>query len=245
MSNKNVHNGELDSEQDGINEELVRDFVMQLNRLQDRVDDLEQTIDKQGKLLDSLHTRNSNLVEILFDDEWSVINNDGSSSFQSIYHRLLIVEDDIETMKQRSSVMGSRGSLKPDERAQRLRQILFDKAKRLSNERNQVNGIEARLTRDEAEAALGGGLHRGTVLGAMKRAADGADAADRTMVGYTTINGASDLDASEGIKFTPGENHPGKTAENQSELIITIDDITGAEARQNLMTGTNELEGPQ
>lgn len=109
----------------------------------------------------------------------------------------------------------------PDGRARQLRQVCYEKAK-------QNEGL-SRLTRDEADSALGGGHHRQSLLDAMKRAADGkqAEVADD----YKPINGSSDLSPQEGLEFVTGQDF------DQSHLEFSADDLTSAATRQNLTTG--------
>lgn len=102
----------------------------------------------------------------------------------------------------------------PDERAMHLRQVLHNNAK--------SNDGKARIDRDAARAALGGDLHRGSVLDAMRRAADGSDA---------EINGSSDLQPIDGFVFTPGEHR-----DTQSKVALDLTQFDPVDLRKNLTT---------
>ncbi|WP_331232676.1 hypothetical protein [Natronorarus salvus] len=138
---------------------------------------------------------------------------------RDMLQRLQDVEEDLEEIGQKVAIVSRDGGADtPDARAQRLRQVLYNNAK--------GNHGVARLTRDEANGALGGGYHKGSVLDAMKRAADGREA---------DIDGASRLNPLDGVTFTTGS---GKGSPSRVEIDLT--DLTGAEIRQNL---TTEIEG--
>jgi len=238
-------------EGDSIDKSVVKDLVIQTNQLQDRVDSLEEELDDKGAKIDDLETtvgelealvtalksRNKRLTSLTFGDEWGTLNEDG---FRPLYGRVMTLEDDLNEHKEATKLASSSGSSKPDDRARQLRRKLFNKAKHIAAQNDEVNGMEVSFTRDQAEAALEGGLHRGTVLDAMKRAADGQDASNCDAVDYTPINGASDLEASDAITYITGRNDPGRTSGQQSELVMAVDDVTGSEARQNLTTGSTD-----
>lgn len=111
------------------------------------------------------------------------------------------------------------GRKKPDERAQYLRQVLYNKAKK------SANGM-ASMDKDSANAALGGELARATVMDALRRAADGEDA---------DIDGSSKLENIPAIQFKKFDD-PDKL----SRVQIDLSDLTDREARKNLTTGETD-----
>ena len=118
-----------------------------------------------------------------------------------------------------SQTAGAAGTDSPDDRARLLRQQLYNMAKSGAN-KSETEAGRATMTRDEANARLGGELHNGTVLDAMRRAADGYEA---------DISGSSDLQPVESITFQKSDSH-----ESQSKLVIDLADASGSEVRQSL-----------
>jgi hypothetical protein len=137
---------------------------------------------------------------------------------RSLDDRLTELENDV---KQQAAVT-ERTVTKPDERAQRLRQKLVD----MSDD----DGTEVAMTRDKANYTLNN-IHRGSVIDAMKRAADGRRAADDDRP-YSPIEGSSDLSPVDAIRFEVGE-----ARKEQSRIVLETDNLTGSDFRQNLMTG--------
>lgn len=133
-----------------------------------------------------------------------------------IVERLDAIEDQLTEHADKFEMFvvedGSHGT--PDQRALHLRQVLYNAAKK--------NSGKARLDRDGAEASLGGGLHRASVIDAMRRAANGHEA---------QINGASDLQPVPGVEFRAGQ---GKDEQSVVEMDLT--QIAPADLRKNLTT---------
>lgn len=137
---------------------------------------------------------------------------------RTLDERVAQMEGDLQQQTQ----VTERTISKPDERAQRIRQKLVD----LSGN----DGDEVALTRDNANQTLNN-IHRGSVIDAMKRAADGLRAADNEHT-YSPIEGSSNLSPVEAIRFEVGE-----ARDEQSRVVLETDDLTGSDFRQNLMTG--------
>ena len=232
-------------------EELVRDLVTSHNRLEDRLEELDDRLEEsngrieelerenreQSALIDALRTQNEQLKTVLAGsvDEFSTWEPD---EMVPMHARLLNVEDDLEEHDDKLRMMvvddGKKGS--PDERAMHLRQVLYNEGKQLYKEQDHDGSVEAKLSRDRCSAALGSTVQRGTVLDAMKRAADGRDASDRDAVGYTPIQGASSLEPMDAISFHTGAsvNNSGET--EQSHIRIRLDSLTMTDVRKNLTT---------
>jgi len=141
-----------------------------------------------------------------------------------ILTRLSELDDRVEEHDQQVAMVrtdGSAGADDPDSRARFLRQTLYNQAK--------GNDGRATMDRDAADSRLGGGLHRDTVLDAMRRAADGYEA---------EISGASDLQPVDSITFKVGEGRG-----TQSRIVMDLSNATGSEIRRNLTTKTTEDGG--
>lgn len=119
-------------------------------------------------------------------------------------------------------------NLDPDERAIQLRQYLLNETKRPTDP--DVTG----LSRDAAKNVLKGGLHKGSVLDAMRRAADGRAA---------NIDGTSHLEPVDAITFESGSSIGLDGNPSQSEVEIDRSRLTAVEARQILTTVSGE-DGP-
>jgi hypothetical protein len=141
-----------------------------------------------------------------------------------VMDRLRVLEDrvgDLEEDNEHRLELSEVSHSRPDERAEKLRHALLNHA---------GSDGRAALTRDDVDAILGG-LHRGQLLEAMKRAADGRRASDEDRR-YSPIPGTSDLSPVDAITFEVG-----KESDDQSRIVLDTDDLTGSEARQNFMTG--------
>jgi hypothetical protein len=189
----------------------------QLHRLQAENQELRDRVNELEHLVDALRRQMKQRTKLLTGDEsLSTVEPD---EVDDVLTRLSALEDDIATLRQDTQMVrqdGGNGADNPDGRAKLLRQTLLETAR--------TNDGKAKLDRAAADARLGGGLHRDTVLDAMRRAADGYDA---------DINGASDLEPVDSITFRVGSGR-----DSPSILVMDLSDATGSELRQNLTTKT-------
>lgn len=118
--------------------------------------------------------------------------------------------------------------LDPDGRAIQLRQYLLNETRRPTDP--DVVGA----SRDAAKNVLKGGLHKGSVLDAMRRAADGREA---------NINGSSQLEPVDAITFQSGSSIGLDGNPSQSEVELDRSRLTAVEARQ-ILTTVREEDGP-
>ena len=205
--------------------------------LRDAVDDLREVAeeaesaarDAQARV-EAVRRQMATQAQLLVGED--TIQDAGINPDNVINHhqRLSDITDQVEEHSDQIQMVrtdGGGGRDDPDSRAQLIRQTLYNKAK------NHTEG-QAQMDRDAVDSRLGGGLHRDTVLDAMKRAADGyeAEADERE---YTSINGSSDLQPVESIAFAVGEGRG-----TASKLVMNVADATGAEIRQNLTTENSE-----
>jgi hypothetical protein len=189
---------------------MTRDELIQTVR------ELRKDLDATEAYAEAAHRRIDTLAVALAGDE-DEFSEWAPEEMEPIADRLSSVEDTVASHDEKFEmfVVEDGSSATPDERALHLRQVLWNKGKN--------NDGKACLTRDEAESSLGGGLHNGTVLDAMKRAADGHDA--------DLGNGSSDIKPFDGITFASGSLGGG-----QSRLELDADDLTMNDLHQNLMT---------
>lgn len=193
--------------------------------------ELEKEVQILRSQTDALSTKLNRLAAIVLGDrdtaEYDVdeIGTDLRTQLNDVEERVSEHDDKLAMY----AAGGSSGPDDPDSRATKLRQVLYNSAK-------ATDGT-ADLTRDEAESALNGGLHRESVLDAMKRAADGQAAGDDER-SYRSINGSSSLPPCSGITFRDGGFGDG-----QSYIVLELSDMTGAAIRQKLTTGESEEEG--
>lgn len=197
--------------------------------LEDEVRDLRGHIRALEARMDATNTRLERISIAAFDEPLGEVNED---EFDSLRPRLLEIEETVEKIKKDQRMLVSDvggGRATPDDRAKLIRQTLLNKAR--SNEG------ESGLTRDQVDARLDGGLHRDTLMDAMKRAADGhkAEGNDRD---YTPINGSSDLLPVDAITFRVSD---GK--DKQSVVSMDLEDSTATEVRQNLTTEQSDGGG--
>jgi len=190
--------------------------------------ELEKEVQILRSQTDALSTKLDRLAAIVLGDR-DTAEYDVDEISMDLRTRLNDVEERVTEHDNKLAMYaagGGAGPNDPDSRATKLREVLYNSAK-------ATDGT-AELTRDEAESALNGGLHRESVLDAMKRAADGETAGndDRT---YRSINGSSSLPPCSGITFRDGSLGGG-----QSYIKLELSNLTGAEIRQNLTTGETE-----
>lgn len=191
----------------------------------DEIADLRKEIEElrsQNKRQEAVNRRQDQLIKLLLGDtDLSVIE---PGEMRPILDRLQAIEEriiEVEDENEQRMALAEQSFSKPDKRGQKLRQSLLDHA--------GTDGHSA-LKRDDVDAILGG-IHRGSVLDAMKRAADGrlASGSDRQ---YSPITGSSELSPVDAITFEVA-----KDQDTQSRLVLDADDLTGIETRQNVMTG--------
>lgn len=239
---------------------VIADIITRLNRQAERIDslqreidhkaakieNLEETVDRQAALVEAVRKQNATLKRLLAGDEetydsWDPIH------FESFYARVTDLEETVADHDDRLELTltadGAAGS--PDERAMRLREVLFNRAKRKAHEAggDAMADVEVVIDRDACNAALAGDLHRGSVLDAMKRAADGKLASESDAVAYNSINGSSDLQPIDAITFRTGKAVNSRLESEQSHLVMSADSLTRNDLRQNLTTVSGDTEG--
>ncbi|NLV11900.1 hypothetical protein [Haloarcula argentinensis] len=224
-----------DAEQDGeegkpVSEMSHTELAEEVEDLRETVDELESMVRDSNALVKAVRKQMAMQNQLLVGTE--TVQDAGIDPEGVVNHhqRLSEVEDQLQEQGdqiQMVRVDGGGSPDDPDSRAQRIRQTLYNKAK-------QHSEGKAEMDRDDVDSRLGGGLHRDTVLGAMKRAADGYEAEDDER-SYTSINGSSDLQPVDSITFSVGEGRG-----NASKVVMNLSDVTGAEIRHNLTTKDTE-----
>lgn len=198
--------------------------------LEERVDELETEVQELTALTDALQRQNRQLSQILIGEDTVGMDVD-ADTMTDFLTRSQDVDDRLVDLEQRVAMVradGSGDADDPDGRARIIRQTLYNKAK-------SSEGL-ATLSRDEVDSRLGGGLHRDSVLDAMKRAADGHHAgSEHADLGYRPINGATSLEPVDSIAFERGQDRG-----EQSRVVMDLSDATGTEVRQNLTTKDTE-----
>lgn len=200
-------------------EHVTREEALdRINELEDRVHSLEQ-------LTDALLTQNKELKRLLAGStgEFAALNID---NMPPLHDRLKDVEESVgeHDEKFQMFVTESGKSATPDERAMHLRQTLLNRAHK------QASDI-TKMTRESAALALGGDLHKGSVLDAMRRAADGTEA---------KIDGASDLQPVDGVTFHRGGTVGSDGDPEQSVLMLDLETVTAKDVRQDLTSDGDE-----
>jgi uncharacterized coiled-coil protein SlyX len=243
MSQPEQQNG-VDAGLDAGDATVIADLITRLNRQEERIDELEQTIDEQAALLNGIKNQNATLKRLLASDQATYPELDDRESFYDRVTELEeIVADHEDRLELTLTADGAAGS--PDERAMRLREVLFNRAKRKSREvdNDAMADLEVAIDRDACNAALAGDLHRGSALDAMKRAADGKLASISDAVAYNPINGSSDLQPIDGIAFQTGKAVNSRRESQQSHLVMSVESLTRNDLRQNLTTVSSGTEG--
>ena len=188
----------------------------EIEELREENEELRQKVNGLEARCDGLSRKFDTLVQVMLGDADELAGYE-PDEVRDVLQRVVDLEDTVaDHESQVAMVRGDGGSQTdtPDGRAKRLRQVLYNRAKK--------NDGKATLERDGVDGALGGGHHRGTVLDAMKRAAEGREA---------DINGASDLPPLNGVTF-----YKGTKRDEQSRISMDLADVTGSEVRQNLTT---------
>lgn len=189
--------------------EEIEELREENEQLQRRVNALEARCDGLSRKFDAL-------VEVMLGDADDLAGYE-PDEMRDVLQRVVDLEDQVADHENQVAMVRSDGGGDvdtPDGRARRLRKVLYNDAKK--------NDGKAALTRDGVNGVLGGGHHRGTVLDAMRRAADGREA---------DINGSSDLPPLNGVTFLSGSK-----TQDQSRIELDLSDLTGSEVRQNLTT---------
>lgn len=187
----------------------------------DNLDELRNRVDALEAKLKAVQAQNQRLKQLIAGDPDKVAtwNLDSMVPLHSRLQQLESTVDEHDTKFQMFVVEEGKQS-SPDQRAVHLRQNLLNQA--------QKNDAPiAKLTRSQADSALGGDLHKQSVLDAMKRAA--GHAAETT--------GSSDLHPIDAVEFTTGGTVGSDGSPDQSYLLIDLRDLTGNQARQILTTG--------
>jgi uncharacterized coiled-coil protein SlyX len=244
MSQPDPQQNGVDAGLDAGDATVIADLITRLNRQEERIDELEQTIDEQAALLNGIKNQNATLKRLLASDQATYPELDDRESF---YDRVTELEETVADHEDRLELTltadGAAGS--PDERAMRIREVLFNRAKRKSREvdNDAMAELEVEIDRDACNAALAGDLHRGSALDAMKRAADGKLASISDAVAYNPINGSSDLQPIDGIEFQTGKAVNSRRESQQSHLVMSVESLTRNDLRQNLTTVSSGTEG--
>ncbi|WP_336359008.1 hypothetical protein [Haloarcula sp. CGMCC 1.6347] len=224
-----------DDDQDGeegkpVSEMSHAELAEEVEDLRETVDELESMVRDSNGLVKAVRKQMAMQSQLLVGTETVQDAGIDPEGVLNHHQRLSEVEEQLQEQGdqiQMVRVDGGGSPDDPDSRAQRIRQTLYNKAK-------QHSEGKAEMDRDDVDSRLGGGLHRDTVLGAMKRAADGYEAEDDER-SYTSINGSSDLQPVDSITFSVGEGRG-----NASKVVMNLSDATGAEIRQNLTTKDTE-----
>lgn len=205
-------------------ETMARDeLVEEVDQLRDEVSELRDDVLKAEALTRQVQSKMETVEALLVGEDELQFYDTENITANPLHSRIQDIEEDVNEHEDQLTMVESGEATPdtPDGRAQTLRNVCYNQAK--NNE-----GL-SRMTRDEASSALQGGLHRQSLMDAMKRAADGKEAENAES--YTPINGSSDLTPQEGLRFVKGEQM------EQSYLEFDADDLTSAAARQNLTTG--------
>lgn len=204
--------------------------AMERDELAQAVADLDGRVQTLEALVNALQRQNSLLKQSLAgsEDEFGTWDH---SQMVPIHDRVESNSDMLAEHEERFEmfVVENGKQATPDERAMHLRQVLLNDAE------NNPDGI-GKMRRDTARKVLDGSLHKGTVLDAMRRAADGSDA---------KIDGASNLEPVAGIDFHTGGTVGKDGDAEQSYLQLDTESLTGTEARQILTTVSGEGGGSE
>lgn len=201
-----------------MSREALEEEVRESRELRAEVDELRdelQSVKLDMARMDALQAQLNTMKKMLAGDaeEFGMLDAE----------KMTPVKDRLEAVEETTAAHGEKFEMfvveegkkaTPDERAMHLRQVLHNNAK--------SNDGKARIDRSAASAALGGDLHRGSVLDAMKRAADGTDA---------DINGSSDLQPIDGVSFQAGKHR-----DTQSTVALDLTEFDPADLRKNLTT---------
>lgn len=218
-----------DLDRDELEDLAARQFEV-IDGLHGRVESLEQTVDRNhDPRLDAFQRQLDEVKTAIVGsaDEWTGIDpHEMEPVLDQVQNLAKSVASQEETRELFEKVDGK--GLAPDDRAIKLRQSLLNRTDRVSDP------DVARLDREAAGNVLMGSLHKGSVLGAMRRAADGHEA---------NIDGASDLEPVDAIAFHRGGTVGSDGEAEQSYLEIDRSRLTPVEARQILTTGEGEGGG--
>lgn len=199
------------------------DLETEVADLRETVSELQSTVDETQAIVEAVRRQLKQHSRLLVGDD-SVSHIVDPDNVENHHQRLADLDKRVQAHGDQIQMVrvdggGSRDD--PDSRARLIRQTLYNKC--------DDNG-KAVMDRDAVDSRLGGGLHRDTVLDAMKRAADGYQAED-TGGGYRPINGSSDLQPVDCVHFEAGDGRG-----SQSAVVMDLSDATGAEIRHNLTT---------
>lgn len=179
---------------------------------EERIEALEKQMDDLEARIDAISTRQRNLADVVLGER--ELHESEVEAADDVFNRMEAVEASMKDVEEAVAIVHADGGMdEPDARAQRLRQVLLNKAK--------SNDGKARLERDDVDSALGGGYHKTTVLDAMRRAAEG----DRAKV-----HGTTELEPVDGIEFHSGNNN------RPSKIEIDLADVTLQDLRHNVTT---------
>lgn len=183
--------------------------TMERGELEAEVRSLRNQVGEMESRFDAMATRMDTITEAVFGQDSVPGDVDKSEDMLTKFVDLQgRVDEHDEKLSMVSDGGGSRST--PDERAMGLRTALYDEATKSGEKK-------AMMTRDQAKFALNGGLSRAQLLDAMRRAADGNS---------EDINGRSDLEPVEGLKFVNGTGRG-----DQSKIQLDLSRTSGEELR--------------
>ena len=193
---------------------------MERSELEKEVHELRKEMDAMSSHMDAMNARLNDLTKALVGEESLNVVVD-PDNMEDVWSRLNTLSEDVQEHEDKLNMFSKGGGKKktPDERAQTLRSVLYEKAKSGSSK-------VGKMTRDECDSALGGGMSRYQLMEAMKRAADGEDA---------DINGSSDLESMDGVEVVVGSGR-----DEQSKIRMDLAEATAQELR---LIQTTEQEG--
>lgn len=192
---------------------------MSEDELIEHVLDLQQQQTDLELRMTALQKQFSRFKEVLAGDADEFATWD-TNEMEPFIDRVRTLEDEVgdHTEKFEMFVVEDGQAATPDKRAMHLRQVIYNNA--------QTNGGKARLDRDQCESALGGGLHNHTMLDAMKRAADGAEA---------EIQGSCNLQPIPGLTVSIAS-----TPAEQTVIVLDSVELSRSALRQNLLTESGD-----
>lgn len=196
---------------------------MERSELEQEVHDLRKEMTEMSGLLKATNARMDALTKAVFGSD-SLSEVVDTENMDDVWTRLNGLSDDVQEHEDKLHMFSKGGGKKkkPDERALTLRQVLYQKAKR-------GNDNVAKMSRDDCDSALGGGMTRYVLIDAMRRAANGEDA---------DIDGSSDLENLSGVEIIIASGR-----DDQSKIRMDLDDATSSELRRIPTTKREGNEG--
>lgn len=193
---------------------------MERSELEREVKELRTDLDEMSGRMNALHAGLNEMRKIVVGttDVSTVVDADNMTD---VWTRLDQMSESVEEHEDKLHMFSKGGGKKksPDERAITIRAVLYQKSQAGSSD-------VSKMTRDECDTALGGGMTRYKLIEAMRRAANG-DNGD--------INGSSDLECLDGVEVLIGSGR-----DEQSKIRMDLEEATAAQLRR---IPTTEQEG--